>query len=124
MGGTSQRFSLARGIRHGCPASPYLFLIVAQLLSYIIKASTVKGISIMGREISITQLTDDSTLLLKNEKPIPVAIEAVMEFSMASGLCLNIGKCEFMAIKECTASSLSNIPVKNEVIILLRYYNQ
>lgn len=48
-GGTSQRFSLSRGIRQGCPASPYLFLLVAQLLTDHIKASPIKGISIVDK---------------------------------------------------------------------------
>lgn len=114
-GGTSPTFSLSRGIRQGCPASPYLFLLAAQLLTDHIKASTVEGISIVGREISINQLADDTTLFLKNDKQIPVAIEVVKEFSKASGLCLNISKCELMAIKICTVSSLYNIPVKDEI---------
>lgn len=62
-GGTSQRFNLSRGIRQGCPASAYLFLIVAQLLSYHIKANTVEGISLFDKK-----LADDTTLFLKNEK--------------------------------------------------------
>lgn len=114
-GGTSPRFHLSRGIRQGCPASPYLFLIVAQLMAYHIKASAVEGISLFGKDLIITQLADDTTLFLKNETQIPVAIKVIQEFSRASGLCLNIKKCELMAIKNCAKSELHNIPIKDEV---------
>lgn len=34
-------------------------------------------------------------------------------FSVASGLSLNINKCELLALKQCTLSYISNIPVKD-----------
>lgn len=49
MGGTSPRFNFFRGIRQGCPTSPYLFLIVAQLPADRIKSSAVKGITLIGQ---------------------------------------------------------------------------
>lgn len=74
-------------VKQGCPASPYLFLIVAQLLAYHVKACAVKGISLLCKELIETQLADD-TLFLKNESQIPEAINK--EFSRISDLRLNI----------------------------------
>lgn len=115
FGGTSSRFNLSRGIRQGCPVSPYLFLIISQPLANHIKASTIKGMSIIDRELIITQLADDTTLFLRNENQIPVAINVIEEFSKASGVYLNVKKCELMAVKECSVPSYCNIPVKTEV---------
>ena len=67
--GTSPRFDLSCGIRQGCPVSPYFFLICAQLLSDFIKQSPIKGISIAGKEIIMSQLADD-TLFKKNASQI------------------------------------------------------
>lgn len=39
-------------------------------------------------------------------------------FSKASGLTLNLDKCELLAIKSCSASILYNIPVKSQVCYL------
>uniref|UniRef100_A0A8C7XZI9 Reverse transcriptase domain-containing protein n=1 Tax=Oryzias sinensis TaxID=183150 RepID=A0A8C7XZI9_9TELE len=114
-GGTSPRFNLERGIRQGCPVSPYLFLLVPQLLTDHIKSSALEGINLIDKELIITQLADDTTLFLKNEKQIPVAFDIIGTFSKASGLCLNVNKCELMAIKECAATTLYNLPVKSEV---------
>uniref|UniRef100_A0A669EC77 Reverse transcriptase domain-containing protein n=1 Tax=Oreochromis niloticus TaxID=8128 RepID=A0A669EC77_ORENI len=113
--GTSPRFNIQRGIRQGCPISPYLFLLIAQLLSNHIKSSNVKGISLIGKDLLITQLADDTTLFLKDEYQIFIAIETISMFSKASGLYLNIPKCELMAIKECSKTALCNIPIKQEV---------
>ncbi len=85
---------MGRGTRQGCPASPYLFLSVAQLLANHSKSGNVKGIDLTGRELVITQLADDTTLFLKNESQLSAAI------------------------KECSKSSICSIPIKNEVTYL------
>uniref|UniRef100_A0A3Q3AHM4 Reverse transcriptase domain-containing protein n=1 Tax=Kryptolebias marmoratus TaxID=37003 RepID=A0A3Q3AHM4_KRYMA len=116
--GTSPRFELQRGIRQGCPASPYLFILCTQLLSSHIKNSPLKGISIADREIIISQLADDTTLFLKNSSQVPIAIQTIDLFSSASGLCLNLKKCELFPIKDCNDSLIYNIPIKNKLTYL------
>lgn len=49
---------------------------------------------------------DDTTLLLHDKTQISVAIETVAEFLKASGLSMNIDKCKFLAIKECSDFAL------------------
>ncbi len=91
--GTSPRFQLSRGVRQGCPVSPYLFLIAAQLLSSSLSSSALQGITVANKYILISQLADDTTLFLKDKSQIPVAIELIKCFSKASGLKLNLDKC-------------------------------
>ncbi len=110
--GTTRHFELWRGIRQGCPISPYLFLLAAQMLCSHIKASSLKGVTIAEREVIISQLADDTTLFLKDERQISLAINIIDSFSKASGLCLNIQKCELLAIKDYNKSSVHNIPEK------------
>ena len=109
MGGASPRFNLSRGIRQGCPTSPYL---VAQVLADHIKSSACERDLLLGRELIITQLADDTTLFLQNENQIAVIIEVIREFSKARGLYLSVNKYELMAIKSCSKSLLYNIPIK------------
>lgn len=118
--GTSPHFDLGRGIRQGCPVSPYLFLICAQLLSDFIKQSPIKGIpvTIADREIIISQLADDTSLFLKNAPQISFAVNQISVFSRASGLRLNLSKCELLPLKNCKSTSISNIPVKESVTYL------
>ncbi len=113
--GTSPRFDISKAFRQGCPVSPYLFLLVSQLLSSYIKSSPMRGITIVDREIKITQLADDTTLFIQNESQISVAIDLISEFSRASGVYLNLAKCELMAIKECLGTNYYGIPLKYEI---------
>ncbi len=68
----------------------------------------------MGKCI-ITQFADDTTLFLKNENQIITALDSMNQFSKASGVVLNINKCEILALHEQPAPSISNINVKTEV---------
>uniref|UniRef100_A0A1A7XB67 Reverse transcriptase domain-containing protein n=2 Tax=Iconisemion striatum TaxID=60296 RepID=A0A1A7XB67_9TELE len=113
--GTCKRFNIKRGIRQGCPASPLLFIMVVEILSIMIKNCEVKKLDVLGNPLSIIQLADDTTLFLKNEMQIPVALRIVNRFSEASGLHLNIDKCELMAIHDHPQRSLYDIPVKDQV---------
>lgn len=90
----------------------------AQLLADHVKQSDLTGISIAGREVVICQLADDTTLFLKNSDQIAVALGVIDVFSKASGLHLNISKCELLSIMDCTIPSICNIPVKEKVVYL------
>lgn len=73
------------------------------------------GLSVFGRTLSITQLADDTTLFLKDKSQIDEAIKVINTFSLASGLKLNISKCELLPIKNSTDTIISGIPVKHKV---------
>ena len=56
-------FQPSKGVRQGCPLSPYLFILSAEVLSKKIRQdSNVRGIKIFGEEIKLSQFTDDTTL--------------------------------------------------------------
>lgn len=78
----------------------------------------MKDITIAENEIIISQLADDTTLFLKDASQVSVATDVIKTFSNASGLCLNISKCELLTLKNCNAPSISNIPVKESVTYL------
>lgn len=113
--GTCPRFKVERGIRQGCGISPLLFIAVTELLAIAVKNSNIKGLEINNHKLLISQLADDTTLFLQNKEQIPVAVKVIERFSLASGLYLNLSKCELMSIHNCSESSLYNIPVKNDI---------
>lgn len=114
--GTSPRFAIGRGIRQGCPISPFLFLLVAELLNlYTVNCSNIEGIQIIDRTILISQLADDTCIFLKDKRQVPIILEALKLFSHASGLSVNQTKSEIMTIHHSDISDVCGIKVKQTV---------
>lgn len=75
----------------------------------------IKGIEILGKEFIISQFADDTALFLRNNNMVSKVIDKIGFFSKASGLTLNLRKCELLAVHGSNLNSIANIPIKNEV---------
>lgn len=104
-GSPSNIFNLERGIRQGDPLSPFIFLIVAEGLSLLVKK--VVEISILepvevGRDkviVSHLQYSDDTIFSCTTKMKNIEAIKHILRnFEMASGLKVNFNKCEVMGV--------------------------
>lgn len=113
--GTSPRFSVNKGIKQGCPISPLLFIAAAEMLSILIKNLDFEKLIVLGKPLAISQLADDTTIFMKNINQIPKILQTIELFSKASGLNLNLKKCELLPIHNSPHSSFCNIPIKNTV---------
>ncbi|MGL5732989.1 MAG: RNA-directed DNA polymerase [Metamycoplasmataceae bacterium] len=69
--GTTSRFNISRGIKLGCPISPLLFILAAEMLALAIKNSDIEQLKIFDDSIVISQLADDTVLFLKNIDQVP-----------------------------------------------------
>ncbi len=66
-GNTGNYFKLERGVRQGCPLSAYLFILAIEVLANkICNDIKIKGIKKNKKEIKISLLADDITLILKD----------------------------------------------------------
>ena len=100
-GWSSDFFKLERGVRQGCPLSPYLFILCVEILAETIrKNKNIKGITIIdGQEIKISQYADDTTLILDGSRvSFTTALQILSLFSEISGLHLNSRKTEALWI--------------------------
>lgn len=55
--------------------------------------------------MKVTQLADDTALLLKNKNQVETVIKIIDKFSQASGVRLNISKCEILSLNDTVDKS-------------------
>ena len=96
-GHTSNFFKVHRGVRQGDPLSPYLFILVAEIMACKIRYERdVEGVTVKHKEIKILQYADDTSGILKNINSAKRFLQLVKEFGQYSGLILNEEKTEGM----------------------------
>ena len=83
-------------MRQGDPLSPYLFIIVLEILGISLrKNDNIQGIIVDGTEIKLELFADDLTALRKDES-LSIFLEAVKKFGNVLGLLIN-----FVVQKKC-----------------------
>ena len=98
-GYSSLFFKVSRGIRQGCPLSAYLFLLVAETLGSGIRQNKhIQGIKIGINELCSIQMADDATLFLDGPISLQRCLLLFRNFSVISGLKLNLGKSEALGL--------------------------
>ena len=100
-------FKVSRGVRQGCPLSPSLFILSAELLAQKIRQSSKsKGIKLPGNvEVKLSQFADDTTLICKDIESLKENIMIIInKFSKISGLKLNKKKTKAIWIALKTTS--------------------
>ena len=90
-------FKPSRGVRQGCPLSPFLFILSAELLANKIRQDPkIEGIKILEKEIKLSQFADDTNLFCADLEAVKEALKLVDEFGRLSGLILNVKKSKAM----------------------------
>ena len=106
-------FKLSKGVRQGCPLSPCLFILSAEMLSNKIRQSRdIKGITIFGNEIKISQFADDTNFFCDNVTSAEKSLKTVNDFTDISGLRLNTKKTKAIWLGKWSANKSTPLNVK------------
>ena len=108
-------FELSRGVRQGCPLSPYIFILCAEVLAITIrKDNLVKGITVGSTECKLSQYADDTTLILDGtQESLERSFAILDKFGEVSGLRVNCEKTEALWIGSNKGSNQIICPDKN-----------
>ena len=111
-GHLSEFFNLARGVRQGDPLSPYLFILVLELLSAALKYDPiVSGVTVNDSEFLLSQYADDSSLILdENEESLKQALHIFDSFAACAGLRVNVDKTEAIWVGSRLGSNEKLLP--------------
>ncbi|GKV41009.1 hypothetical protein SLEP1_g48590 [Rubroshorea leprosula] len=98
-GSPTTEFPVSNGLRQGDPLSPFLFLLVAEGLSGLVKKAEaeglLKGVEIRrgGMMLSLLQFADDTVFMGKADVDNLRVVKAILNwFQLISGLKINFGK--------------------------------
>ena len=116
-GWTSETFSPSRGVRQGCPLSPYLFILCAEILAIAIREDiNITGIKVDDVEYKISQYADDTSFtILANDLSLNKIFDILKQYQKMSGMKTNLDKTEVLrigAIKNSNIVLAENLELK------------
>jgi hypothetical protein len=95
----SNFFSIGRGIRQGCPLSPYIYVITSEVVAHFIRHTILlRGIPLCGTNTRITKYADDTSLFLSKWQEIDFIFRIFNLFKNASGSRLKPAKTQLLLL--------------------------
>ena len=113
----SKPIYIERGCRQGDPISPYLFILVAEILTLMIEGNqNIRGICIAKRQIKLIQFADDTTVILDGSRQsLQATLNTLEIFGNLSGLLVNKEKISLVWIGS-KKHSKQNLNVSRDMV--------
>ena len=100
----STTYTQTRGLRQGCPLSPYLFGFVLTHLfenaetQYVAEHGIISGVLRLGTSLWDLEYADDTVLLSNSFSQAQIFLHLIQKEGARRGLILNFDKCEHLAL--------------------------
>ncbi|XP_058756961.1 uncharacterized mitochondrial protein AtMg01250-like [Vicia villosa] len=115
-GSTTNEFKVEKGLRQGDPLSPFLFVLVTEVLTALMRKAIAIGefqaFKINGEEeISMLQFADDTILIGEGDLSNLWSMKAILRgFELMSGLRINFRKSKLYGALMCNLGDGRDIP--------------
>ena len=109
---SAHSFNINSGTRQGCPLSPLIYAIIADLFnSAVIKDNNFTGIVIEGIRTAITAYADDTVVYLGNQEDIAIFKRYLKQYNDATGGLTNLAKSKAIQMGAWQYKSIKNLGV-------------
>ena len=89
----SEKISLKRGVRQGCPLSAFLYVLVMEVFAIQLRTNpNIVGFNIEGEKIVSAHYMDDTTIIIKQNRCFKEVIKELTDYEEASGAKVNYEK--------------------------------
>ena len=106
-------FRPTRGVRQGCPLSPYLFILSAEIMANKVHQEPgFNGIKILGNELKLSQYADDTNLFCADLASVEKILEIVENFGNMAGLKLNRRKTKVIWLRRWEKNKSNPLQLK------------
>lgn len=108
----SSHFTLGRGIKQGCPLSPYLFIVVLSALTYDLNENFSAIFNYTPWTYSSNhpstdfEYADDTVLMARSNETLMRLLHLLQQLASRIGLILNGSKCQLLSIHSTLPISL------------------
>ena len=103
-------FTLHRGVRQGCPASPSFFTVALAFISWSFR-TTFSGIKLITFYLSSIEYADDQILFILSPAGIQEMLTFLTDSALPFGLRLSPSKCELICFHRLGSVDKNLLPV-------------
>jgi hypothetical protein len=98
--GDTEAAVIGRGVRQGCPLSPLLFSIYAEVMMIEALSGSGEGINIGGSRVRDVRFADDQAMVGQSEEGLQKIMDSISNKAEEYGMKVNIKKTKVMVISK------------------------